>query len=143
LHLISWLFNCSYKVKLIIPNVATKIKLIIANVATNIPPNKNIKTRSNPPQPTHRKGLHEPDQRPPTQPPKPKPQRNGSQCKKPKKRPTQCKKIATPKKLFYFLYGGYPQGGVDAEVGWFLLIEFLVESVENILYIWGIKIMIC
>jgi len=57
LHLISWLFNCSYKVKLIIPNVATKIKLIIANVATNSPTHKNIKTRSNPPQPEQPQGI--------------------------------------------------------------------------------------
>jgi hypothetical protein len=55
LHLISWLFNCSYKVKLIIPNVATKIKLIIANVATNPPPITK-ETRTNPLQPEQPQG---------------------------------------------------------------------------------------
>jgi hypothetical protein len=56
LHLISWLFNCSYKVKLIIPNVATKIKLIIANVATN-PPTQEHKNKKQPTQTNQPQGI--------------------------------------------------------------------------------------
>jgi hypothetical protein len=116
LHLISWLFNCSYKVKLIIPNVATKIKLIIGNVATNPPTKQGTKEKATPPQPTNRKGIARANQPSPTPPPKPSQQRNGSKCKKPKKRGTHCKKTETPKKKIYFFILGYPQRATDVEV---------------------------
>lgn len=99
-------FNCSYKVKLIIPNVATKYS-----------PTKQTKEIRNPTQPPPPEPVQEPNQEPTTQAPKPKQQRAKGLQEIQEKRPTQCKKFATPKNKRMVRSGGVAWSDTGVEVG--------------------------
>jgi hypothetical protein len=79
-------------------------------------PHKQGTKRKQPHQPTNAGSIARTNEPSPAQPPKPQPQKKGSNCKNQKKRGTQCKKIATPKNKRACRNGVDPQRSTGAEV---------------------------
>jgi hypothetical protein len=90
--------------------------LAILKPLANTPHQAKNKRESNPNQPTNRKEVQEPSQRPPTPTPKPQLQRKRTNRTQTQKRGTHCKKIGTPKNKRTSRSGGVAWRDTGAEV---------------------------